>query len=105
MSTLDGTTNFVHGFPHVCISLGLIYRKRPVLGVIYNPFLDSLYTGIKGQGSYLTRRKLGSQSNGERESVRLPIGGKPKYLGSLSKALIGSLVFLTLYSNLKVSYP
>lgn len=38
----DGTTNFVHGFPFACISLGLIYQKRPVLGVIYNPFLDHL---------------------------------------------------------------
>jgi hypothetical protein len=38
----DGTTNFVHGFPFVCISLGLIYKKRPVLGVIYNPMLDYL---------------------------------------------------------------
>jgi 3'-phosphoadenosine 5'-phosphosulfate (PAPS) 3'-phosphatase len=36
----DGTTNFVHGFPIVCISLGLIYKKRPVLGVVYNPILD-----------------------------------------------------------------
>ncbi|KAJ3482569.1 hypothetical protein NLI96_g6900 [Meripilus lineatus] len=86
---IDGTSNFVHGFPHVCISLGLIYKKRPVLGVIYNPFLDTLYTAIKGQGSHLTRRKLGSASNGEHETVQLPIGGKPKYLGSLSKALIG----------------
>lgn len=39
---VDGTTNFVHGFPFVCISLGLIYKQRPVLGVIYNPFLDHL---------------------------------------------------------------
>jgi len=39
---IDGTTNFIHGFPYVCISLGLIYKKRPVLGVIYNPFLDHL---------------------------------------------------------------
>jgi hypothetical protein len=38
----DGTTNFVHGFPFVCISIGLIYRKAPVLGVIYNPFLDEM---------------------------------------------------------------
>ncbi|KAH9954450.1 inositol monophosphatase [Lactifluus volemus] len=42
---IDGTTNFVHGFPNACISLGLIDQRVPVLGVIYNPFLDHLYTG------------------------------------------------------------
>ena len=49
----DGTTNFVHGFPHACISLGLIDHRVPVLGVIYNPFLEHLYTGVRGAGSFL----------------------------------------------------
>ncbi|GLB43577.1 putative inositol-1-monophosphatase [Lyophyllum shimeji] len=76
---IDGTTNFVHGFPFVCISLGLIYKRRPVLGVIYNPFLDHLYTGIKGQGSFLTR--------GASAPVKLPLSS-PKPLPSLSQAII-----------------
>ena len=38
----DGTTNFIHGFPYVCISIGLIYERRPILGVIYNPFLNQM---------------------------------------------------------------
>ena len=70
----------MHGFPHVCISLGLIYKKLPVLGVIYNPFLDQLYYGVKGQGSYL------SQSG--REPAKLPLA-VPRPLPSLSQALIG----------------
>ncbi|KAF5345132.1 hypothetical protein D9758_009679 [Tetrapyrgos nigripes] len=78
--TVDGTTNFVHGFPWVCISLGLIYKKRPVLGVIFNPFLNWLYHGIKGQGSYLSR-------NGG-EPLRLPLSKSPKPLGTLNHALI-----------------
>ncbi|RDB29226.1 Protein qutG [Hypsizygus marmoreus] len=76
---IDGTTNFVHGFPFVCISLGLIYKRRPVLGVIYNPFLDQLYTGIKGQGSYLT-----SRSGSPR---KLPLSS-PKPWTSLSQGLL-----------------
>ncbi|KAH7907563.1 hypothetical protein BJ138DRAFT_1159846 [Hygrophoropsis aurantiaca] len=76
---IDGTTNFVHGFPFACISLGLIYQKRPVLGVIYNPFLDHLYTAIEGQGAYLTR--------GSSQPLKLPLAS-PKPLSSLSKALI-----------------
>ncbi|KAK7063936.1 inositol-1-monophosphatase [Favolaschia claudopus] len=77
---IDGTTNFVHGFPFVCISLGLIYKRRPVLGVIYNPFLDHLYTGIKGKGSYLIK-------NGGKP-LKLPLSSPPKPLPSLSQALI-----------------
>jgi myo-inositol-1(or 4)-monophosphatase len=76
---IDGTTNFVHGFPFVCISLGLIYKKRPVLGVVYNPFLDHLYTGLKGQGAFLVR--------GASPPRRLPLA-TPKSLPSLSQAQI-----------------
>ncbi|EPQ60027.1 inositol monophosphatase [Gloeophyllum trabeum ATCC 11539] len=75
---IDGTTNFVHGFPFVCISIGLIYHKRPALGVIYNPFLDQLYTGIRGQGSHL------HTSSG---TLKLPLS-PPRPLPSLSQALI-----------------
>ncbi|KAI6986036.1 inositol monophosphatase [Hortaea werneckii] len=51
---IDGTTNFFHGHPYLCVSLGLAINQKPVLGVIYNPFTKTLYTGIKGQGAYLT---------------------------------------------------
>lgn len=37
---IDGTTNFVHGFPEACISLGLAVDRTPVVGVVYNPFRD-----------------------------------------------------------------
>ncbi|KAF9225280.1 inositol monophosphatase [Gyrodon lividus] len=76
---IDGTTNFVHGFPFCCISLGLIYQKRAVLGVVYNPFLEYLYSGVKGQGSYLTR--------GSGQPMKLPLAS-PRPLPSLSRALI-----------------
>ncbi|KAF3286134.1 hypothetical protein TWF970_009684 [Orbilia oligospora] len=51
---IDGTTNFVHTFPYACISLGFTVNLIPKIGVIYNPFTNQLFTGIKGQGSYLT---------------------------------------------------
>ncbi|KAF9469660.1 hypothetical protein BDZ94DRAFT_1151106 [Collybia nuda] len=77
---IDGTTNFIHGFPFVCISLGLIHNRRPVIGVIYNPFLEHLYTGVKGQGSYLTK--------GSSAPLKLPLSSLPKPLPSLSQALL-----------------
>ena len=55
---LDGTTNFVHGFPFVCISIGLVVNKESMLGIIYNPILNEMYWGIKNKGSYLNDKKL-----------------------------------------------
>ncbi|KAK9476322.1 hypothetical protein V1514DRAFT_337178 [Lipomyces japonicus] len=52
---IDGTTNFIHSFPFSCTSLGFTINREPVVGVIYNPFLDWLYTGVKGHGAYLNK--------------------------------------------------
>ena len=79
---VDGTTNFVHGFPYACISLGLIDHRVPVLGVIYNPFLDHLYAGVRGAGSFLHTRT-------EPQPQRLPLApADARPLPSLSGALI-----------------
>ncbi|KDQ18209.1 hypothetical protein BOTBODRAFT_63897 [Botryobasidium botryosum FD-172 SS1] len=74
---IDGTTNFVHGFPYVCVSIGLILGKVPVLGVIRNPFLNQTYSALKGHGAFLN------------ETSRLPLY-PPAPLPSLSSAIIGS---------------
>ncbi|KAK0481379.1 hypothetical protein IW261DRAFT_1418473 [Armillaria novae-zelandiae] len=66
----------------VCISIGLIYKRHSVLGVIYNPFLDLLYTGVKGSGSYVTH---GGPNGTPR---KLPFASSPKPLASLSQAQI-----------------
>ncbi|PSK43986.1 Inositol monophosphatase 2 [Elsinoe australis] len=75
---IDGTTNFVHGYPYVCISLGFAIDQVPQVGVIYNPFTDTLYTGIKGKGSFLTDQF--------HDHVQLPLR-EPEQL-ELDKALI-----------------
>ncbi|UXI18490.1 adapter molecule Crk-like [Sarcoptes scabiei] len=48
---VDGTTNFVHSFPFSCISIGFALDRQSVIGVVYNPHFDLLYTAIKGQGA------------------------------------------------------
>lgn len=50
---LDGTTNFIHGFPYFCISVALAYNHKPVVGVIYQPVLDELFYAKSGQGAWL----------------------------------------------------
>lgn len=52
---IDGTTNFVHAYPYVSISLGLAVQQRPMVGVVYNPFTSTLYSAIRGRGAFLNR--------------------------------------------------
>lgn len=47
---LDGTTNYVHGFPAVGLSVALLEDSRPVLGVVIAPFLDLEFAGARGEG-------------------------------------------------------
>ncbi|XP_072020129.1 inositol monophosphatase 1-like [Amphiura filiformis] len=49
---IDGTTNFVHCLPYVCISIALVIKQQVVLGIVYNPMHDLMYTAIKGQGAF-----------------------------------------------------
>ena len=60
---IDGTMNFVHTFPFVCVSIGLTVNKVPVLGIIYSPFLDKLYTGRKGFGAYCNGKPISVRKN------------------------------------------
>jgi len=64
---LDGTTNFAHGFPHFCVSLGLEQRKpglkpdedgRLVAAVIFDPLRDDLFTAEAGKGALLNGKAL-----------------------------------------------
>ncbi|GMY36705.1 inositol-phosphate phosphatase [Fagus crenata] len=61
---LDGTTNFVHGFPFVCVSIGLTIGKVPTVGVVYNPIMNELFTGVRGEGAFLNGNpiKVSSQT-------------------------------------------
>lgn len=55
---LDGTTNFMHGMPQFCISIGLERDREPFAGVIYAPVLDELYYAEKGFGAFLNDTRL-----------------------------------------------
>lgn len=55
---LDGTTNFTHGLPIFCVSIGLEVNDELRLGVVYDPNLDELFTVEKGKGAYLNNKRL-----------------------------------------------
>jgi myo-inositol-1(or 4)-monophosphatase len=64
---LDGTTNFAHGFPHFCVSMGLEHRTPGlaaehdgpiVAGLIYDPMRDELFTAERGKGAFLNGKPI-----------------------------------------------
>ncbi len=55
---LDGTTNFLRGFPHYAVSIALRHKQRLEIGVIYDPFKDELFCAHRGSGATLNDRKI-----------------------------------------------
>ncbi len=55
---LDGTTNFIHGFPQYCISIGVQHRGQLAHGVVYDPTRNELFTASKGRGAFLNDRRI-----------------------------------------------
>ena len=55
---LDGTTNFIHGFPQYCVSIGIQQRGALTHAVIYDPARNELFTASKGRGAFLNDRRI-----------------------------------------------
>ena len=55
---LDGTGNYVHRFPYYCVSIGLEYQGQLVVGAIYDPTRDELFSAMKGSGAFLNGQRI-----------------------------------------------
>jgi myo-inositol-1(or 4)-monophosphatase len=55
---LDGTTNFAHGFPVFCISMGLEHKGELIAGVVHDPTRGEMFSAEKGSGAYLNQRRI-----------------------------------------------
>ena len=55
---LDGTTNFIHGFPVYCVSIALAVKGRVEQAVVYDPTRNDLFTATRGRGAYLNDRRI-----------------------------------------------
>src|SRR5216110_3816268 len=55
---LDGTTNFIHGFPQYCVSIAVEHRGALAHGVVYDPVKNELFTASRGRGAFLNDRRI-----------------------------------------------
>ena len=55
---LDGTTNYAHGYPRFCVSIGLECEGRREIGVVYDPLMDELYHAVRGGGAFRNEQRI-----------------------------------------------
>jgi myo-inositol-1(or 4)-monophosphatase len=55
---LDGTSNFLHGIPHWCISIALEENNKVIAGIVYAPVVDEMYRAERGNGAFIRNKRL-----------------------------------------------
>ncbi len=55
---IDGTMNFIHGFPQFCVSIAMQHKGETCVGVIYDPMRHELFTALRGSGARLDNRRI-----------------------------------------------
>ncbi len=71
---LDGTTNYAHGYPFFCTSIALEHRGSVVLGVVYDPCRQELFTAQKGSGAFLNGRPIAPSDTSDLDAALLVTG-------------------------------
>lgn len=66
---IDGTSNFIKGLKHSCISIALLQDGTPVLGVIYNPYLDEVFWAEKGKGAFCNGAPMSTTTDEPQDSL------------------------------------
>lgn len=79
LDPVDGTTNLIHDYRASVISLALMQEGRVVLGMIYNPYTDELFSAQKGKGSYCNGQKIEVSGAETIEKCLIAIGTSPYY--------------------------
>lgn len=79
LDPVDGTTNLIHDYRASVISLALMQKGSVVLGMIYNPYTDELFSAQKGEGSYCNGQKIEVSGAETMEKCLIAIGTSPYY--------------------------
>jgi myo-inositol-1(or 4)-monophosphatase len=80
---LDGTTNFLHGVPQYCVSIGLQHKGVLRHAVVFDPNRTELFTASKGAGAYLTVRRIRVSRVDKLESALMGTGFPFREVGNL----------------------
>lgn len=91
---LDGTTNFIHGFPSYAVSIALAVRGKVEQAVVYDPSRNDLFTATKGRGAYMNERRIRISKRTRMEECLISTGfpfrpgdDMPNYLATMSAVM------------------
>jgi len=75
---LDGTSNYLRGLPHWCVSIALIENGEPIHGVVFDPLRNELFTATRGGGALLNDRKMRVSERRDLAGAMLATGFAPR---------------------------
>jgi myo-inositol-1(or 4)-monophosphatase len=75
---LDGTSNYLHGFPHYCVSIALVEHGEPTHGVIFDPLRNELFTASRGSGATLNDKRIRVAERRDLNGAMLITGFPPR---------------------------
>lgn len=77
LDPVDGTTNLMYGFKFSCVALGLVVDGVPYAGIVYNPYLDELFSAIKGKGAFVNGKPIGVSGSRTLKDSLITFGTSP----------------------------
>jgi myo-inositol-1(or 4)-monophosphatase len=75
---LDGTSNYLHGIPHFCVSIAMLDGEEPIHAVIFDPLRNEIFYATKGSGAYLNERRIRVTARQELSGALLITGFAPR---------------------------
>ena len=84
---LDGTSNYLHGIPHWCVSIALVENGEPTHGVVFDPLRNELFTASRGSGAALNERRIRVGERRELAGAMLLTGFQPRERSRLGPQL------------------
>lgn len=94
LDPVDGTTNLMHDYQHSVVSLALCSQKEIVMGIVYDPFHDELFSAVKEEGSFLNGKPIHVSSATKLSETIIGIGTAKRELAKENFAR-----FLKVYEN------
>ncbi|WP_054958604.1 inositol monophosphatase family protein [Paenibacillus dakarensis] len=98
---IDGTTNYVHGFPFYSVSIALAYQGEVILGVIYDPSRDELFIAEKGKGAYVHGNPTAVSKDNDLSESLLATGFPTEHSFNLPNNMAGIQALLPKVRNLR----
>jgi len=100
---IDGTTNFVHGFPFFSVSIALARRGTVVLGLVYDPIRDECFTAERGKGARLNGEPIRVSKERTLTESLVATGFPPSSTGARQKNMAGLLRLSFLCRNMRAA--